>query len=152
VNVPKFKGKRQDGVVTGVDSVGVRISHDDDGDLLLFLVSPGGRAIALSTYRDQSTDNSGNGYGAGPANCSGSLVSFGDASAGSITTPGNTGNGTPITGSFRPEQPLSTFGGGPARGFWTLIVYDNFRNDVGQINALSLDLTYRYRTKAKRKK
>jgi hypothetical protein len=159
VKVPKFKGRAQSGRITGFNSVGVRIPHGDDGDLALFLVSPGGRAIALATYRDQSTNQdtegnpspSGDGYGTGPASCSGSLVQFGDAFGPSIATPGNTGLDTPISGSFRPEQPLSTFVGGPARGFWTLIVQDVQAEDTGQINALSLDFTYRYKAKAKKR-
>jgi hypothetical protein len=151
VRVPKFKGEPQNGKITAFHSAGVRISHTDDGDLALFLVSPGGRAVALSTYRDQSSDKSGDGYGTGPLNCSGSLVEFGDAFPTSIATPGNTGPGAPISGSFTPEQPLGTFVGGPARGFWTLIVQDVQAGDVGQINALSLNFTYRYKTKKKRR-
>jgi hypothetical protein len=158
VKVPRFKGKPQNGVITTFHSVGVRISHTDDSDLALFLASPGGRGVALATYRDESTnvdsdDNpapSGDGFGTGPLNCSGSLVQFGDAFATSITTPGNKSLDAPITGSFTAEQPLSTFVGGPASGFWTLIVQDVQFRDVGQINALSLNFTYRY--KAKRKK
>jgi hypothetical protein len=148
VKVPKFRGRSQNGVITSFHSAGVRISHTDDGDLALFLVSPGGRAIALATYRDQSGDDphpSGNGYGTGPLNCTGSLVQFGDQFPTSIVTPGNTGLAAPITGMFSPEQPLSTFVGGPARGFWTLIVQDVQPADVGQINALSLSFTYRYK-------
>jgi hypothetical protein len=152
VRVPKFKGRPQDGTITAFHSAGVRISHTDDGDLALFLVSPGGRAIALSTYRDDSSDDSGDGYGTGPLDCSGSLVRFGDAFGPSITTPGNFGNGAPITGSFKPEQSTGSFVGGPARGFWTLIVQDIQNTDVGQINALSLSFTYRYKAKKKRKK
>jgi hypothetical protein len=150
VGVRRFKGKPQDGVVTAINSIGVRINHTDAGDLAMFLISPGGRAITLASYRDQSSNNSGDGYGTGPASCAGSLVQFGDAFGASITTPGNTGQSAPITGSFRPEQPLSTFIGGPARGFWTLIVQDNSNLDVGQINALSLNFTYRYRAKKRR--
>src|SRR5215813_11022611 len=59
VTVRKFKRRPQNGVVTAVNSVGVRISHGDDGDLAIFLVSPGGRAVALSTFRDASSNNSG---------------------------------------------------------------------------------------------
>jgi subtilisin-like proprotein convertase family protein len=58
--------------------------------------------------------------------------------------------GAPITGSFSPEQPL-TFAGGPARGFWTLIVPDVRAQDVGQIIALSLSFTYCHKTKGKGK-
>jgi hypothetical protein len=160
VQVPKFKGRPQDGIVTRFDSVGVRISHTDDSDLTLFLVSPGGRAVALATYRDQSRNvddegdpaPSGDGYGAGPPSCSGSPAQFGDAFPTSIVTPGNTALDAPITGSFSPEQPLSAFVGGPARGFWTLIVQDIQAQDVGQINALSLSLTYSYKAKKKKKR
>ena len=153
VTVPKFRHRRQNGLVTAINSVGVRISHSDDGDLALFLVSPGGRAIALATYRDQSAPSdapSGNGYGTGAPNCSGSLVQFGDGFSKSITMPGNTGNNAPIVGSFRPEQALSTFVGGPARGYWTLIVQDVAGGDVGQIDALSLSLSYRYKARRRR--
>jgi len=160
VRVPKFKRRPQNGVVTAFHSVSVRISHSDDGDLALFLVSPGGRAVALATFRDQSTSSntdsegrplpSGDGYGSGAQSCSGSLVQFGDAFPTSIASPGNTGHEAPITGSFTPEQPLSTFVGGPARGFWTLIVQDVQAQDVGQINALSLNFTYRYKKKKRR--
>jgi hypothetical protein len=151
VRVPRIKHRRQTGVVTSFNSAGVRIAHTDDGDLALILVSPGGKAITLSTYRDQSSDDSGNGYGSGTPSCAGSLVQFGDAFQTSISTPGNSGNGTPITGSFKPEQPLSTFVGGPARGFWTLIVEDLQSPDIGTINALSLNFTYRYKVKRKRR-
>ena len=159
--VPKFKGRPQDGVVTAFNSAAVRISHTDDGDLALFLVSPGGTAVALATYRDQSTNKdpetgdpspSGNGYGTGPASCSGSLVQFGDAFPTSIARPGNTSLNAPIRGSFRPEQSLTSFVGGPARGFWTLIVQDVQAQDVGQINAVSLNFTYSYKVKKKREK
>jgi Proprotein convertase P-domain len=150
ITVPRFRGKRQSGVVTAINSVGVRISHTDAGDLALFLVSPGGRGIALATYRDDSSNDSGDGYGTGAANCSGSLVQFGDGFSTPITMPGNTGASAPIMGSFRPEQALSTFVGGPARGFWTLIVQDVASPDIGQISALSLNLTYRYKARRKR--
>jgi hypothetical protein len=162
INTPKFKGRHQSGTVTAFNSAGVRITHSDDGDLALFLVSPGGRAIALSTFRDQSTNDnpdpppdhlpSGDGYGKGSSNCSGSLVQFGDSFPRSITTPGNTGVNAPIAGSFRPEQPLGTFVGGPARGFWTLIVQDIQGEDVGQIDAFSLSFDYSYKAKKKSKR
>jgi hypothetical protein len=160
VRVPRFRGRLQNGVVTRFDSVGVRISHTDDSDLALFLVSPGGRAVALDTYRDESTNldsegrpaPSGDGFGAGPPSCSGSVVRFGDGFPTSIVAPGNNALDAPITGSFSPEQPLSTFVGGPALGFWTLLVQDVQFRDVGQINALSLSFTYSYKAKKKKKK
>jgi hypothetical protein len=157
VKVPRFKGKPQNGTITAFHSAGVRITHTDDGDLALFLVSPGGRAVALATYRDQSTNvddegrpaPSGDGYGSGAPSCAGSLVRFGDSFPTSIATPGNTGLDAPISGSFTAEQQLGTFVGGPARGLWTLIVQDIQFQDVGQINALSLSFSYRYKVKKK---
>lgn len=162
VNTPKFKGRPQSGTVTAIHSAGVRITHTDDGDLALFLVSPGGRAIALATYRDQSTNPnpdpppdflpSGDGYGSGAPDCSGSRVDFGDQFPTSIATPGNIGINAPITGSFSPEQPLSTFVGGPARGFWTLIVQDVQFHDVGQVDALALSFDYSYKAKKRKRR
>jgi hypothetical protein len=160
VQVPRFKKRPQDGVVTSFGSVGVRITHTDDSDLALYLVSPGGRAVALATFRDDSSNKddegnpspSGDGFGSGSPNCSGDRVSFGDRYRPSITTPGNTGLDAPILGAFKPEQPLSTFVGGPARGFWTLIVQDVQGQDSGQIDALALSFDYSYKAKAKKKK
>jgi subtilisin-like proprotein convertase family protein len=151
VIVPKVNGKPQDGVVTSFTAAGVRITHTFDSDLSLYLVSPGGRAITLAANRDQSPTG-GNGYGAGAASCAGSLVNFGDLFPVSIATPGNTGNDQPITGSFRPEQSVGAFIGGPARGFWTLIAQDEVNVDVGAINALALNFTYQYKVANKKKK
>jgi hypothetical protein len=160
VRVPKFKGRPQNGVITAFNSVGVRITHTDVSDLALFLVSPGGMAVALATYRDDSSNTdsrgapapSGDGFGSGAASCAGSVVRFGDSFPTSITHPGNTGLDAPIVGSFSPEQPLSTFVGGPARGFWTLIVQDIVAGDVGQINALSLSFNYSYKAKKRKRR
>jgi hypothetical protein len=140
VGVPKFRGKPQDGVVTAFTSAGVRITHTFDSDLVITLVSPGGKAIALANREG----GSGDGYGTGAAACTGSLVLFGDAFPTSIASPGNSGS-NPVVGSFKPEQPLSTFVGGPARGFWTLVVADTLSGDSGSLNALSLNITYRYK-------
>jgi nifR3 family TIM-barrel protein len=147
VTVPKFKGKPQDGAVTAFGSAGVRITHTNDNDLQLSLVSPGGRLSTLANRRGAS----GDGYGTGSNSCAGSLVQFSDTAATSIVTPGNTAN-NPITGSFRPESPLSTFIGGPARGFWTLIVTDTSTPNVGSLDAASLNFTYQYKVKPKKKK
>jgi subtilisin-like proprotein convertase family protein len=151
VSVPKFKGKQQDGVVTAFSTAGIRISHTDDGDLVLNLISPGGKVVGLGNRRDDTDNNSGDGFGSGATSCSGSLVNYSDAFTTSISTPGNTVDDSPITGNFKPEQPLSTFVGGPARGFWTLVVTDVSGDDVGAINALSLNFTYQYKVKPKKK-
>jgi hypothetical protein len=140
VGVPKFRGKPQDGVVTAVTGAGIRITHTFDSDLVINLVSPGGKAISLANREG----GSGDGYGTGATGCTGSLVGFGDTFPTPIASPGNTGS-NPVTGNFKPEQPLSTFVGGPARGFWTLVVTDTLSGDSGSLNAFSLNITYRYK-------
>jgi subtilisin-like proprotein convertase family protein len=147
VTVPNFKKKPQDGVVTAITSAGVRITHTFADDLVLLLVSPGGKATMLVNNQG----GVGDGYGSGAASCSGSLVQFGDAFSTSILDPGNTGD-DPIVGNFRPEQPLSPLAGGPARGNWTLVVVDELTGDTGAINAVSLNITYQYKALKKKKK
>ena len=150
VPVPKNGKKIQAGTVTAVNSVGTRITHTYSGDLFLTLVSPAGKATALVVERGQEFD----GYGTGPANCSGSLVQFSDGfgtPASGIVNPGPGNDNTPISGSFSPEQPLSGFLGGPARGFWTLVVTDCCDVDQGSLDALSLNLTYTYKVPVKKK-
>lgn len=144
VKVPKFNGKQQSGKVTQFNSVGLRITHTNDRDLQINLVSPGGRVVTLANRRGLA----GDGYGTGSASCSGSLVQFSDTAATSILFPGNTGD-SPIVGAFRPEAPLGVFAGGPARGVWTLIVTDVLNNDVGTLAAASLNFKYRYKANAK---
>jgi len=146
VNVPKNGKKIQSGTVRTVNSAAVRITHTYSGDLDLVLVSPAGQVAALATERGQGDD----GYGIGATGCTGSLVQFSDAFATPIADVSNSGD--PITGAFKPEQPLSTFVGGPARGFWTLAVADCCGDDVGALNAFSLSFTYSYKKPAKKKK
>jgi subtilisin-like proprotein convertase family protein len=146
VSVPNFKGGAQDGVVTAITSVGTRITHTSDGDLVITLVSPGGKVIPLSVEEG----GSGDGFGTGDAGCAGSLALFGDAFTTPISSPGNTGNG-PVAGSFKPEQPLNQALGGPARGSWVLLVADEASVDTGSLNAVSLNLTYTYKAQVKKK-
>jgi subtilisin-like proprotein convertase family protein len=145
VTVPNFKGGPQDGVVTGFTSAGVRITHTSDLDLAVSLVSPGGKVIQLATGRG----GSGDGFGTGAANCSGSLALFGDA----FTTPvPDLGNDDPVTGGFKPDQPLNQVVGGPARGSWILLAVDEVGGDEGTLDAFSLNFTYSYKALKKVKK
>jgi hypothetical protein len=147
VTVPNFKGGIQDGAVTAITSVGTRISHTFDGDLTINLISPGGRFIPLATRRGSS----GAGYGTGATSCGGSLVNFSDLATTPIATPGNTPP-APITGTFKPEQPLSGVVGGPARGNWILLVSDQAGGDTGTLHAFSLNFTYSFKAQVKKKK
>jgi subtilisin-like proprotein convertase family protein len=146
VSVPSFKGALQDGAVTAITSAGTRITHTSDGDLVLTLVSPGGKVIPLAV----GEGTSGNGFGSGAQSCSGSLAQFGDGFTTPITSPGNTGD-NPITGSFKPEQPLNQVLGGPARGNWVLLVADEADVDTGSLDAFSLNITYTYKAQVKKK-
>jgi subtilisin-like proprotein convertase family protein len=148
VTVPKFRGGAQDGTVSSVGSVGVRADHTYSGDLYVVLVSPGGKVIPLALGRGSGAD----GYGTGSNSCSGSPALFSDTAGTAIAdaNPGDTDD--PLTGPFRPEQPLSQLIGGPARGFWTLLVVDKANSDEGTLGALSLNLTYKYKALKKVKK
>lgn len=146
VTVPKIKGKVQDGQVTQFTSAGVQINHTFVSDIVVNLVSPGGKVVSLSTNRG------GNDNGFGSAGCAG-LVLFGDAFTTFIGAAGNPASSDlPVTGAFRPEGLLSSFVGGPARGNWTLIANDVSPADAGAIAAVSLNFTYTYNKKKKKKK
>ena len=147
VSVPKFNGKPQTGKVTRFIALGVRITHTFDSDLVLSLVSPGGKVVPLAVRRGENAA----GYGSGTASCAGSLALFGDTFPTPIRTPGNTPP-APITGSFHPEGNLSSVVGGPAKGNWVLSVVDALGGDVGAINAFSLSFTYKYKVMPKKKK
>jgi subtilisin-like proprotein convertase family protein len=152
VAVPKNGKKVQSGTVTAVNSVGTRISHTDTGELDLTFVSPGGKAIALASEDEtQNSPTVSTGFGSGAAGCAGSLVTFGDSFPTSISDPGTPSN-QPITGSFKPRQPLAIFSGGPARGPWVLLVSDCCGGpDTGTLNAFSLNVTYTYKVPVKKK-
>jgi subtilisin-like proprotein convertase family protein len=146
VNVPKNGKKVQQGTVTAFNVAGTFITHTYTGDLELVLVSPGGKVVALAADRGSSD----NGYGSGSPSCTGPLVQFSDAFGTPIADVSTTSD-DPITGQFKPEQPLSGFVGGPARGFWTLVVTDCCDDDIGILNAFSLNFTYSYKKPAKKK-
>jgi subtilisin-like proprotein convertase family protein len=142
VPVPKNGKKIQSGVVTGV-TAGVRVSHTANGDLAMLLVNPAGRVINLTD------SGSGNGFGTGPG-CGGAPAVFSDAGALTVSDSPAPGS-NPYTGTFRPQQPLASFIGGPARGVWSLIVLDETDADVGALDGATLNVTYTY-NKAKKKK
>jgi subtilisin-like proprotein convertase family protein len=148
VAVPKNGKKPQNGTVTAFQSAAVRITHTYSSDLDLVLISPGGVAVPLAIERATQSE----GYGTGAPDCTGGLVSFSDAFTMPASEIDNTSDTDPVTGQYRPEQPLSAFVGGPAKGPWTLVVHDCCDEDTGSINALSLSFTYTYKAPAKKKK
>jgi len=100
--------------------VTLSITHTFDSDLLIYLVSPAGTQIELST------NNGGSGV-----NYTDTV--FDDGAATLII------NGTaPFTGTYGPEVTLSTLNGEDANGTWTLRVYDDAAADIGTLDAWSI--------------
>ncbi|MCO4773374.1 MAG: proprotein convertase P-domain-containing protein, partial [Deltaproteobacteria bacterium] len=112
------------GAITDV-IVTLDISHTFTGDLEITLISPEGTTI------DLTSDNGGTGN-----NFTNTV--FDDSAATSITTISS--SGAPFTGSYQPEEPLSTFNGENASGIWTLVVNDDALGDVGNLNSWTLDM------------
>jgi subtilisin-like proprotein convertase family protein len=111
----------------GATTVG--IDHSWVGDLTATLTSPSGTTITLFD-RAGGINNSGNNF------CKTILTDSATSSIQNIAIAG-----APWTGSFTPEQPLSTFAGENANGTWILHMIDNVTIDTGSVRAFSLDTT-----------
>ena len=74
--------------------VDVRIGHTSDGDVEIYLVHPDGTTVPLSSDNGKTGDD----YGSGAGDCSGTMTSFADAYPASIFTAG-----PPFEGSYKPE-------------------------------------------------
>ncbi|MSP16457.1 MAG: hypothetical protein EXR73_07590 [Myxococcales bacterium] len=109
------------GLVTGV-AVRVSAVHPSASDLDVSLQSPAGTTIILS--RDNGAD--GNDY---------TDTLFVDWAAMSITA-----GMAPFAGSFRPEQPLTTFVGEAPTGEWQLRVTDDAATEAGALTRFELYL------------
>jgi subtilisin-like proprotein convertase family protein len=122
VNSIQFVNDPTLGTITDVD-VTINIAHPHVADLEVYLISPEGTRVLL-------TSNNG-GNGADYTN-----TEFDDAAAVSIV------NGTaPFTGTFRPEGSLADFNGEDPFGVWTLEVTDDFQPFEGQLLNWTLDIT-----------
>ena len=98
------------------------ITHTWVSDLTAYLISPSGKQIELFSGVGGSGDNF-------------TGTTFDDNAAQPITA------GTPpFSGTFRPNQPLSTFIGDAANGTWRLKVVDAVQLDVGTIQSWSLTM------------
>lgn len=114
-------------------NIGVLLAHTYRGDLLMWLVSPSGTRIQLT---------SGSGGGASNYN-----VLFDDAAASGIAN--YTANATatastvvpPYASAFRPSAALSAFNGQNSAGVWTLEICDQFGGDSGTFYQANLTLT-----------
>jgi subtilisin-like proprotein convertase family protein len=125
--VQKIKVKHT-GKVKDVD-VHVRLDHTSDDDVFLALVSPKGTVANLTTDNGGSGDN----FGTGTNNCSGTPTVFDDEALSLITA-----GIAPFAGSFKPEQPLSVFDGKQTKGTWFLVVGDDVAPETGVLGCVKL--------------
>ncbi|WP_047546905.1 T9SS type A sorting domain-containing protein [Psychroserpens sp. Hel_I_66] len=111
------------GTTNVLQSVTLNITHTYNADIEISLQDPSGTVTVLLT-----DSNGGNGDG---------FVNV-VLEDGSPELP--SGNASPITGTFSPDEPLAGFniGGVSADGDWILLVCDNANGDVGQIDNWSL--------------
>ncbi len=112
-----------DAVISDVN-VTINISHDWNNDLDIFLISPSGTSVELST--DNGND--------GEQDYTNTVF---DQDATTSITFGS----SPFTGTFIPEGDLSILNGEMSGGNWTLSVDDDFGfSDGGQIVEFTLEL------------
>ena len=117
INVPDSN------TITDVN-VTVNISHTWNADLDIYLISPLGTTIELSTDNGGNGDNYNN-------------VIFDDASANTLPT-----GSTTLSGTYSPEGSLASLNGENSNGNWTLRVIDDESGDGGTINSITLNLCY----------
>lgn len=105
-------------------NVTLDINHTYDADLNVWLVSPAGTRVKLFGDLGGAGDNFHNTVLDDEA-----LIALASGSA-------------PFTGTFRPQQALSTFDGENAAGVWKLEVQDDATGDIGVLNnwSISVDL------------
>ncbi len=113
-------------------NVSVRLNHTFDGDLQLRLVAPDGTVVNLANNRGGSGDN----YGTGANDCSGTPTVFDDSAAPAISA-----GGAPFAGTFRPETPLAALNGKAMSGIWKLRVSDTANIDTGTIGCFKLEIS-----------
>lgn len=112
-----------DAVISDVN-VTITIPHDWNNDLDIFLISPSGTSVELSTDNGINNDQD---Y----------ISTVFDQEASTPITSGN----SPFTGVFIPEGDLSTLYGEMSGGDWILSVDDDFGFvDGGQITQFTLEL------------
>jgi len=101
-----------------------RIDHNFTSDLILRLIAPSGKSSILFWRRGESARNLRN-------------LIFDDAATNTLDMAVPPG---PLTGSYRPEQPLSVFAGESMSGNWQLVLSDNSTPDTGRLYSWGLIL------------
>lgn len=110
----------------GIQEIGIVIDHTWDDDLDIYLRSPLGTEIELSTDNGSFRDDYGNPNG----NCDDSEITiFSNAGQTGITEDAN----APFIGNWLPEGNLSDFNGQNPNGDWILRVCDDATGDLGTL-------------------
>ncbi|WP_202617505.1 Ig-like domain-containing protein, partial [Roseimaritima sediminicola] len=102
--------------------VTLNVDHTFTGDLEIFLVSPSGTIVELTT-----DNNGGDNF----------ISTTFDDEAGVDVVDGH----NPYAGRFRPEGNLSDFDGEDPNGTWTLRVLDDFAFDTGTLRSWTLSIS-----------
>ena len=116
-------------------NVRVRINMTFDADLNISLVHPDNTSVALSTARGGSGDN----FGTGANDCSGTPTIFDDQAATTIAN-----GAAPFAGSFKPDGSLATLNGKPSNGTWKLHIVDTANLDVATVGCVTLEINKRF--------
>ncbi len=111
--------------------VRIIIDHTYDGDLDIYLKSPNGVTVELST----DNGSGGNNYG-DATNCPNDYTAFNMDAVNSITS-----GSAPFIGSYIPEGNFSDFNdNSDPNGVWHLIVCDDANGDTGKVQFVELVL------------
>ncbi|NUM47043.1 MAG: proprotein convertase P-domain-containing protein [Anaerolineales bacterium] len=104
------------------------IEHTYAADLDIFLTSPAGTEVSLTTDNGGSSDNVFNG------------TVWDDQWVGSSVGDYTYVNNVPVP-TMSPEEALGAFIGEDPNGTWTLTIYDDLGGDVGALNGWHLQIT-----------
>jgi subtilisin-like proprotein convertase family protein len=122
-------------------NVGLRLSNEVQSDVEITLLPPNGPDITLSG----NDGGIGDGFGTGPASCSGNLVVFDDQAGPSIT---DVGINESIDGGYRPREALAGLKGKSPTGNWRLLVDDEFdTGDGGSVGCFEVTIKYKKKKK-----
>ncbi len=116
-------------------NVRVRLNHTFVSDMAVTLIHPDNTVVALSSNRGGSGDN----FGTGANDCSGTPTVFDDQAATAIAA-----GLAPFEGSFRPDGSLAAFNGKTANGTWRLRIVDSFAQDAGTVGCVTLEINKRF--------
>ncbi|HFA49975.1 MAG TPA: T9SS type A sorting domain-containing protein [Bacteroidetes bacterium] len=111
------------------------IAHEWDADLDIYLISPNGKVLELSSDNGSGNDN----YGLPGGDCSQYTSFISNSLAGACDAPSIIGADAPFIGEYLPEQNFTLFNDGSSPvGLWTLRVCDDGREHYGTLEFVEL--------------